>query len=94
MSSVFNVMQVASEQLCREAEAQRRESPTITGFPLPNGAEVPDYGQSGQVMEIAMAHLRESVPNGQKQRTEKAFLALKLAVMNHERWLRVKGYDV
>ena len=94
MSSIYQVMQVASEQLIHEAEQNRREATTISTYPLMPSLDIPDYGMSGQVMENAMGQLRESVPNGQKERTEKAFVALKLAVQVHEQWLRHKGYSV
>lgn len=94
MSAIYNVIQVAAEQLVREAEQCRREPTTKDCYPLSPELPIPDYGQSGQVMENAMAHLRESVPNGQVARTEAAFTALKLAVLAQEQWLRAKGYNV
>lgn len=87
-------LQQQAERLITEAEAQRREAPTRDTKPLPTDFQVPDYGSSGQVMELAMGHLRESVPNGQKVRTEHAWAALRLAMLNHEEWLRQKGYAV
>lgn len=94
MSNIYQVMQVAAEVALREAEALRRERTSMDCYPLMPSSPIPDYGMSGQVMEGAMAHLRESVPNGQKERTEKAWAALKLAMQAHEQWLRAKGYDV
>lgn len=87
-------LQQRAERLIAEAEEQRREAPTRDTKPLPSNVLVPDYGSSGQVMELAMGHLRESVPNGQKLRTELAWAALRLAMVNHEEWLRQKGYAV
>ena len=93
MSNIYQIMQVAAEVALREAEAVRRERTSMDCYPLQQSS-LPDYGSSGQVMEGAMAHLRESVPNGQKERTEKAWAALKLSMQAQEQWLRAKGYDV
>jgi hypothetical protein len=86
--------QSIAEATCKEAEAHRRERPTMHTTPLPADFGIPDYGASGQVMENAMAHLRESIPNGQRRRTELAFFALRRAIVNHEAWLRAMGYNV
>ena len=81
--------------LLAEAEEQRREKPTLDSHPLQGeNATVVDYGQSGSPMELAMAHLRESIPNGQKLRTEAAARALALVVGEQMKWLRQKGYRV
>jgi hypothetical protein len=94
MDKTYNDIQLRAEMQNKLAEAQRREKPSLNGNPLPTSHNVPDYGASGQAMEIAMGQLRESVPNGQKRRTEHAFHALRLAMLAQERWLREKGYDV
>lgn len=74
----------------RSAEFLRRERPSITpGGMIPG---VMDYAASGNVMELAMGHLRESIPSGQKARTQQAWLAMKEAVRQHELWLRARGY--
>lgn len=78
-----------------EAESHRREKPVMDAYPLTgDDATVVDYGRTGSAMELAMAHLRESVPNGQKRRTEAAANALALSVAQHLNWLRAKGYRV
>lgn len=88
------VEQVAGIWLA-EAEEHRREKPSMDAVPLPvRTAETIDYGRSGQQMELAMAHLRESVPNGQRLRTEAAARALMYAVEQQVKWLREKGYSV
>jgi hypothetical protein len=94
MNNFYTDNQRLAERVVREAEGQRREKPTLNTTPLPEAQGIPDYGQSGQVMELAMMHLRESVPNGQRRRTELAFFALKRSLQNHEEWLRRKGYNV
>lgn len=86
--------QALAESTIAEAEKFRREKSTLRTTPLPDALGVPDYACSGRVMELAMAHLDESIPNGQKRRTELAFRALILAVRNHEQWLHMQGYDV
>lgn len=91
--SVFN--EGVTKMLLEGAEQHRREKPSMDAWPLgPGKATVVDYGSSGQAMENAMAHLRESIPNGQKQRTEFAFRALRVAVRQHEAWLIAKGFNV
>lgn len=81
--------------LLAEAEELRREKPSVDSHPLTGeAATVVDYGQSGSPMELAMAHLRESIPNGQAKRTEAAARALALAVGEQMKWLRQKGYRV
>lgn len=87
------------EEFCKallaDAEGMRREKPSMDCAPLAGEANtVIDYGRSGQAMENAMAHLRESIPNGQRVRTETAFLALSHSVDQHRLWLRQKGYHV
>lgn len=78
-----------------EAEANRRERPSVDCWPLPvETATVIDYGRSGQAIELALSHLRESVPNGQRRRTEAASAALMIAVKQHVDWLRQKGYNI
>jgi len=84
-------IQEQSEAAIKAAEDNRRERQTMDATPMPG---VLDYSHSGNIMELAMGHLRESVPNGQKERTEQAFRALKLAMQNQEAWLRAKGYTV
>jgi hypothetical protein len=77
--------------LCDAAEAARREAPTLDANPVPG---VVDYATSGQAMELAMMHLRESIPNGQKTRTEAAMAAMMEAVQLHAKWLIAKGYEL
>lgn len=85
------------QALLRDAENLRREKPTLDAYPIqptPDKNPVSDYSTSGQVMESALGHLRESVPNGQRNRTVAAFKALELAVVQQKEWLLRKGYDV
>jgi hypothetical protein len=73
------------------AEASRRERKSVDTSPTAEPG-IMDYGQSGTSMELAMGHLRESIPNGQKNRTMHAWLAMKEAVKQQELWLRAKGF--
>lgn len=85
------MLQGFSEDALKAAEQNRRETTTLDSVPIPDAM---DYAHSGQVIEQAVGHLRESVPNGQKQRTEAAFMALRIAVELQRVWLRAKGYGV
>lgn len=91
VSLTQTIWQGCSEALLAAAEQNRREATTLDTVPVPS---VLDYSHSGQVMEQAVGHLRESVPNGQKQRTEAAFAALRISVDLQAQWLRAKGYEV
>ena len=71
------------------AETMRRERPTVNAGPI---AGVMDYSSSGNVMELAMAHLRESIPSGQRLRTVHAWHAMKEACKQQELWLRQRGF--
>ena len=82
-----------AKALLSDAERMRRERTSMDAHPLKDPTVI-DYGRSGQAMESAMGHLRESVPNGQRVRTEAAFHALVLSVEQHRLWLRAKGYNV
>lgn len=82
---------VSMKKLLQNAETMRREHPSIDAGPVQG---VMDYASSGNVMELAMSHLRESIPSGQRARTELAWYALREAVKHQELWLRQKGYRV
>lgn len=95
---MFNFTQAQIEEVdfsmkkfLENAEAFRRERPSLNAGPM---QDVMDYATSGNVMELAMAHLRESIPSGQRARTEHAWRALREAVKQQELWLRKKGYAV
>lgn len=84
-------MQVLSEGQVHIAELNRRERTSMDSWPR---LGLVDYGSCGQISELAMSHLRESIPNGQKVRTEMAFKALQNSVELTGKWLRTKGYNV
>ena len=53
-----------------------------------------DYSTAGLKVDVARAHLDESIPNRQKRRTELAFKSLTEGVEELRTWLRGSGYDV
>lgn len=53
-----------------------------------------DYSTAGLKVDVARAHLDESIPNRQKRRTELAFKSLAEGVEELRTWLRGSGYDV
>jgi hypothetical protein len=76
----------AAEQWRTKHERRSFDTSPLTG--------IVDYGTSGQISELAMAHLRESIPDGQKHRTEEAYRALVTSVRITGLWLRRKGLNV
>lgn len=53
-----------------------------------------DYASPGLKIEAGAMHIRESLPNGQKKRTEAAFRAMKEGIAELEFWLKSNGFDV
>lgn len=73
-------------------ERYRREQPTLDATPLPS---VPvDYAQAGTKIDIALHHLNEALPTGQRIRGSIAMRQLMAAVIELQEWMRAKGYDV
>lgn len=72
-------------------EAYRRERKGFDTTPIPG---VVDYGISGTSIDNAIHHLNESLPVGQKRRTELAFKQLAVAVAQLHDWLAAKGLEV
>jgi hypothetical protein len=85
--------QKEAEDLVKLAEACRvtHEKKGFDTNPIPDAI---DYGTCGQVAELAMQHLDEAVPNGQRARAEAAYKALSAAVTLYGLWLRKKGLTV
>lgn len=73
------------------AEFNRREQPSIPSSPIEG---VLDYSQGGTIVDIGCAHLDESLPNGQKARSEAAYTMLALGTVVMGRWMKARGYDV
>lgn len=88
------------KQLLADAEAHRRERPTLDANPLvPYGrnatdSAVLDYAQAGTMIQLGIHHWDESIPSGQKVRTELAAQLITEGVVETLLWLREKGYDV
>lgn len=76
-----------------ELERQRRE--VSGGFDVTVGRQleyrVLDYAEAGMAVEAAAAHLRESIPNGQLERTRQAYALLRQGTEDLGRWLRSRG---
>lgn len=74
----------------------RSESTTFTPTPLDADAarEIPDYSESCLRIGLSTLVLDESLPNGQKLRTEAAYRVLQRGVTDLGSWLRAKGLAV
>jgi hypothetical protein len=90
--NLFKRSQAWAQMALARAEAFRQEPKTFDPGPLPGS--ITDYAPTGQIIEQAVAHLRESIPSGQRQRTEAAWEALRLVAPIHQEWLHKKGLQV
>lgn len=74
-------------------ESLRREkfNPALTPRPIAN---IVDYAAAAQAVELAMQALDESLPNGQKERSEQAFTLATEGLKHLRTWLTVRGYSV
>lgn len=81
-------------KLERDPEKFRREQSSLNAQPLSNHPLLPDYSTSGGLIDRGKQHLDESIPNGQKRRTECAYRMMLQGVCDLGVWLRAKGYDV
>lgn len=74
-------------------ETLRRER--TGGFPTapkpPLQFQVLDYAEAGMAVEAAAMALRESLPNGQLERTRVAYALLRQGTEDLGRWLRARG---
>jgi len=59
---------------------------------LPKGLD--DYSLGGLFVDLAKYHLDESLPNGQKERSELALLALEVGLHKLKAWMKAAGYEV
>lgn len=82
----------------RIIEDARREKSSISFRPqaVPEGwpDQIFDYSSPGLKAEVGLMGLRESLPNGQKLRTEVSFRALKEGVLELEVWLKANGFEI
>lgn len=92
-SVTLDLIRVAAEMLADTAERFRREPTTMNASPL-NVHGVLDYATAAQMITTAMHHLDESIPNGQKERTEQSMTLLRLGATQLGAWLDAKGYQV
>lgn len=68
-------------------------SGTFETGPVPAGVQF-DWASAGLKIERGVAHLSESLPNGQCRRTEEAFKLLRQGVEELGCFLRARGLDV
>lgn len=76
----------------KDPEVFRREPKNMSSLPV--NTPILDYAQAGTLIDKAMHHLNESLPNGQKRRTETAFAMLEDGCAAMRVWLRQSGYEV
>lgn len=70
-----------AQQMLDDAERNRRTpEPHFATGPLPNTPVHGDWGAAGMIIQRAMHHLEESLPNGQAARTQPALGALLIGV--------------
>ena len=75
-----------------DPEPYRREQPTMDTNPLPGIAI--DYAFAGTKIDVALHHLDEGLPVGQRIRCELAFKLLQAGVAELHDWMKQKGYSV
>lgn len=80
------------DALLKKTESYRRERPTMDAIPVVDPT-VRDYAAAGTMIQQAMHHLDESIPTGQRLRTELAADLLVAGTYDLTEWLRAKGYD-
>lgn len=73
-----------------DLEQYRREPATLDAVPVKNLSF--DYGHAGTLIDRAVHHLDEGLPNGQHLRCKHAFAVLKRGVYELEQWMSAKGY--
>lgn len=87
-------------RMVHETESFRRERPSMDAQPLvpygrsPSQETIMDYGEAGTLLALGIHHWDESIPGGQKMRTELAAQMIVEGVLGTLAWLRAKGYDV
>lgn len=87
------LVRAMAEKLANEAEAQRRELPTLSVSPFENDLMI-DYATAAQMIATAMHHLDESLPGGQRKRTEVAMMLATIGLKALGVWLEAKGCEV
>ena len=90
-----------------DVEDFRRETPSMSTAPLSreelatlDRAELPgftgllDYSAAGNRVSRGMQHLDESLPIGQRRRSELAFAMMEQGMVELKIWMRARGYHV
>lgn len=80
---------MSTQRIMADIENTRRERAGVDTIPT---SLAPDYSESITNIEIAVKTLAESLPNGQKLRTELAFSLLEANVNSLRAYLQVKGH--
>jgi hypothetical protein len=91
-------MNEVSEKTARERssgaeDARRSPSGDLEVLPFKTGVTF-DWGAAGIKIDVAKHHLDESIPNGQMERTQNAFLLMRQGVEELACFLRAKGVKV
>ena len=93
--SVARTLKQLAEQnqraLLRLAEQHRREKSTMTSPTFPDTV---DYSFAGIAIDMARSHLDESIPSGQKVRSEAAATLMASGLVELLVWMRAAGYSV
>lgn len=71
-------------------EALRKERSNMDASPVTTN--VPDYAAAGNLIDKAIFHLDEALPNGQLIRAGAALVLMKEGVAQLEKWMQDKGY--
>lgn len=74
-----------------DAETYRREKPSLDAVPLKD-PNILDYGQCCTKIDLAIHHLDEGLPLGQKTRCRLAYYNLNRGVYELGTWMQNKGY--
>jgi hypothetical protein len=70
-----------------KVEELRRESPSFNNYPSLPGL---DYAEPGMKISLAMHHLDEALPNGQRERALAAMMMLESGTHDLRRYLSVR----
>lgn len=82
---------MSTQRILADIEDTRRERTGVDTVPTDLA---PDYSESITNIELAVKTLAESLPNGQKLRTELAFGLLEDNVKMLRAYLQVKGHEL
>ena len=80
---------IQRQRLLKRAEAHRREKGTVSTVPV---FATEDYASCGQAITLAMHHLDEALPSGQRCRARASYFALQEAVAALGLYMLEAGY--